>query len=303
MPISQSPSAASVNASDRFPSAPLHYIETLWFQVAGTLCNLECHHCLVSANPTNKTHLMMTLDEVKGHLAAANALGVREYYFTGGEPFMNRDMFAILEETLKIGPANVLTNGTFIDDRNAERLRKLADGSKYSLELRISMDGTTPETNDPIRGQGSFNRILRGIQALANVGLNPVITVTEAAPELEQRGVKGRQAFFDLIASLGIRQPRMKILSLFHIGEEEGRSCGYKKTESLAGMHLTDDELAKLQCTTSRIVAHEGVWVCPILVNDPGARMGDRLEETLRPFELDRGACYTCHAFGVSCRT
>ena len=296
-------SAAPAARFADFPSAPLLYLETLWFQVAGTLCNLECRHCLVSANPTNKTHAMMTLEEVRPHLRAAEAIGVREFYFTGGEPFMNRDMLAILEETLRVGPANVLTNGTFIDERLAGRLRTLAEASPYSLELRISLDGTTAEANDPIRGRGTFERILRGIRHLAAVGLNPVITVTEAAPELGSAGVAGRERFFDLLRSLGVRQPRMKILSLFHIGEEESRSCGYKPNETLAGLHLTSDELAKLQCTTSRIVAHEGVWVCPILVNDPGARLGDRLEDGLRPFQLDRGACYTCHAFGVTCRT
>jgi MoaA/NifB/PqqE/SkfB family radical SAM enzyme len=286
-----------------FPLAPLYYVETLWFQVAGTLCNLQCGHCLVSANPTNKTHLMMTLEEVKRHLKEADELGVREYYFTGGEPFMNREMLAILEETLKYGPANVLTNGTFIDEKLAGRLKQLYESSKYSLELRISLDGTNEETNDPIRGAGTFQRILRGIQNLAREGINPVITVTEAAPELEKEGKKGREKFFELIQSLGIKQPRMKILSLFHIGAEESRSCGYKKNETLRGLHLTADDLLKLQCTSSRIVTHEGAWVCPILVNDPGARMGDNLKDTLVPFKLDRGACYTCYAYGVTCRT
>ncbi len=296
-------SVTADSAASLFPVAPLYYLETLWFQVAGTLCNLECHHCLVSANPRNKTHLMMTLDEVKRHLEEANRLGVREYYFTGGEPFMNRDMVAILEETLKYGPANVLTNGTFIDEKLAAKLKSLADQSIYSLELRISLDGTSKEANDPIRGPGTYERILKAIRHLAEVGLNPVITVTEASPELEKEGKQGREKFFDLIRSLGLKQPRMKILSLFHIGEEEGRSGGYKVNETLKGLHLTSEDLAKLQCTTSRMVTHEGVWVCPILVNDPGARMGDDLASSLRPIALDRGACYTCHAFGVTCRT
>jgi len=286
-----------------FPLAPLWYLETLWFQVSGTLCNLECNHCLVSANPRNKTHAMMTLEEVSSILREANELGVREYYFTGGEPFLNRDMLAILEETLKYGPANVLTNGTFIDERVAQKLRVLYDSSRYSLELRISLDGTTEETNDPIRGKGSFTRILRGIRNLATVGINPVITVTEAAPELERKGKEGREEFYALVRSLGIDRPRMKVLSLFHIGEEEGRSCGYKKHESLEGLHLNTDELLKLQCTTSRMMTHEGAYVCPILVNDPAGRMGMSLRDTLKPFSLDRGACYTCYAFGVTCRT
>src|SRR5262249_51216074 len=161
---------------------------------------------------------------------------------------------------------------TFIDEKLAWLLRRLYDSSAYSLELRISLDGTTEESNDPIRGEGSFKRILRGIKNLATAGINPVITVTEAAPELAKEGTKGREKFFQLIESLGINQPRMKILSLFHIGEEESRSCGYKQNETLKGMHLTEEDLLKLQCTSSRIVTHEGAWVCPILVNDPAAR-------------------------------
>ena len=46
-----------------------------------------------------------------------------------------------------------------------------------------------------------------------------------------------------------------------------------------------------------------GVYVCPILIDFPGARMAATLAETLRPFELSYRACYTCHEQGLSCRT
>jgi MoaA/NifB/PqqE/SkfB family radical SAM enzyme len=285
------------------PAAPLYYLETLWFQVAGTLCNLECAHCLVSANPRNKTHLMMSLSDVKPILARAAQIGVREFYFTGGEPFLNRDMPAILEETLKIGPANVLTNGTLIDDKLAARLADLSAASQYSLELRISLDGATAATNDPIRGRGSFDKIMRGLRHLAAAGLNPVITITEAAPELSRPGAEGREAFYELIRILGISKPRVKIMSLFRIGAEEKRSRGYAPGETLAGLHLSPDDLLKLQCSTSRIATREGIFVCPILVNDPSARLGATLEDALGPFTLDKSACHTCHVSGATCRT
>ena len=79
------------------PLVELRDLDTLWFQVGGTVCNLACTHCFVSCSPTNHTHEMMTLAEVTRHVADAAALGVREYYFTGGEPFLNPDMEAILE--------------------------------------------------------------------------------------------------------------------------------------------------------------------------------------------------------------
>src|ERR1700693_789166 len=93
------------------PHVPMVALDTLWFQVAGTLCNIECTHCFISSSPSNHSHEMMTIADVEHWLAEARTLGVREYYFTGGEPFMNRDMLAILEATLRQGPATVLTNG------------------------------------------------------------------------------------------------------------------------------------------------------------------------------------------------
>ena len=61
------------------PRAPLRSLDTLWFQVAGTVCNLACTHCFVSSSPTNHTHEPMTLEDVRGHLEDAATLGVKEY--------------------------------------------------------------------------------------------------------------------------------------------------------------------------------------------------------------------------------
>ncbi len=288
-------------AEGTFPAVPMLGLDTLWFQVAGTICNLECTHCFISCSPTNHAHAMMTLDQVTSYLAEAKRLGVREYYFTGGEPFMNKSIFEMFEAALAQGPTSVLTNGVLIKDKTAERLQALSDASDYSFDVRISVDGYGPEDNDPVRGAGTFDRIVEGIAALARVGLNPVITVTEVCGEAGTRA--GRTRFIELLRSLGLAQPRLKILPLLRIGAEEQRARGYHKWESLAGAHLTGDELAALQCSSCRIACASGVFVCPILIDAPGARMGDTLEATLRPFPLEYSACFTCHAEGLSCAT
>src|SRR5262245_36779306 len=103
---STSPVPASGPAAGQ-PTSPrveLRSLDTLWFQVAGTVCNLACTHCFISCSPTNHTHELMSLAEVERYLEEATALGVREYYFTGGEPFLNPEMERILEATLKVGP-------------------------------------------------------------------------------------------------------------------------------------------------------------------------------------------------------
>jgi|CXWL01.1.fsa_nt_gi sulfatase maturation enzyme AslB (radical SAM superfamily) len=283
------------------PRVELRSLDTLWFQVAGTVCNLACRHCFISCSPTNHTHELMPLAEVVRYLREAVTLGVKEYYFTGGEPFLNPEMEAILGETLKVGPASVLTNGLLLTAERAARLKALADGSDYSLDLRVSLDGTTPETNDPIRGEGSFARALDGIRNLVAAGLNPILTVTEVRAENGSLG--GKEAFFELLRGLGIEKPRLKILPVFRIGAEAERGGAYESWQRLAGGDVPDGAWDHLQCSTCRMVTDQGVWVCPILVNEPGGRMGTNLTDTLDGFPLDHPACWTCHAFGVSCRT
>ena len=284
-----------------YPSSPLRALDTLWFQVAGTLCNLACTHCFISCSPTNDAHGMMTLADVTRHLEDAERLGVKEYYLTGGEPFLNREIFAIIEALLAKGPVSILTNGVLIRLDTAVRLKALADGSEYSLDLRVSIDGWDAATNDPIRGAGTFERILAGVRALAGAGLNPVLTVTEAFSDAATR--EGRRRFLAFLREIGLTQPRLKILPLLRLGAEQTRGRGYAEGETLAGVALTDADVDDLQCSSSRMITARGAYVCPILIDFEDARMGATLDETLHPFTLKHRACFTCHEYGLSCRT
>ncbi len=125
------------------PSVDLDSLDELWFQVSGTVCNLRCKHCFISCSPENHSFWFMTRSEVRTALEESKSLGVKEYYYTGGEPFMNREMEGILEDTLALGPSTVLTNATLIPPRRARRLAAIASASIYSLELRVSLDGMT----------------------------------------------------------------------------------------------------------------------------------------------------------------
>jgi len=294
-------SAATETAAAGAPRVELRSLDTLWFQVAGTVCNLACTHCFISCSPTNHTHEFLSLATVRSYLDEAVELGVKEYYFTGGEPFLNPEMEAILAATLAAGPATVLTNGLLLDRERCARLAALAAGSDYSLDLRISLDGYSPAANDPIRGEGTFERILGGALNAASAGLDPVLTVTEV--HRENAGDEGRGRFIELLRERGIERPRLKVLPVFHLGAEAERSGAY---ESWQRLREGDDGGAgwdHLQCSSCRMVTDQGVWVCPILVNEPAGRMGERLADTLGGFPLAHSACWTCHVHGVSCRT
>ncbi|MGH7550416.1 MAG: radical SAM protein, partial [Gemmatimonadota bacterium] len=75
-------------------------LDALWFQVTGTVCNIRCAHCFISCSPTNRSFDYLSLDDVERRLEESLELGVREYYFTGGEPFLHPDIVEILERAL-----------------------------------------------------------------------------------------------------------------------------------------------------------------------------------------------------------
>lgn len=284
-----------------FPEVPLAALDTVWFQVAGTVCNLACTHCFISCSPGNVSHPLMTLEQIRPRLEEAARLGAREFYFTGGEPFVNPEMEAILAEALRHGPCTVLTNGLLIHARRAAALKALSDASAYSLDVRISLDGFDAEANDPIRGPGTFDRILKAAANLAAAGLDPVLTVTEACEEAATAA--GRARLLSLLRGLGLPRPRLKVMPLLRMGAESRRTRPYAEDETLAGAALSDADLAALQCSSGRMVTAKGVYVCPILIDSPDARLGDTLESSLRPFPLRHRACHTCHVQGLSCRT
>jgi MoaA/NifB/PqqE/SkfB family radical SAM enzyme len=244
---------------------------------------------------------MLDLVTVKRYLAEALELGVKEYYFTGGEPFLNREIFEILEAALAQGPVSVLTNALFLRPEACRRLRQLSDASPWSLDLRISIDGWDAATNDPVRGEGTFDRVLQGIAHLAAEGLNPVLTVTEACAGAST--TEGRTRFLDFLRGIGLTKPRLKIMPLLRLGAEVERTRAYASWESLRGHSLTRAESSALVCSSGRMVTSEGVFVCPILIDSPEARMGESLREAEGEFVLRHRACYTCHVEGLSCRT
>jgi molybdenum cofactor biosynthesis enzyme MoaA len=281
------------------PTIALVHLDHLWFQVGGTLCNLECRHCFISCSPHNHSFGFLDLATVRQALEESIGLGVKEYYFTGGEPFLNRDMVAILELTLQYGPATVLTNGTVFQEDWLQRLRCAAEASRYSLEFRVSLDGFTAEENDRIRGDGTFERALRGVRQLVAHGFLPIITI--ALTRDDQDEARLVQGFVEMLHAHGYERPRLKILPTLRIGAEVARQRGYRAEERVTPEMLADYDVDQLLCSHSRIVTDRGVFVCPILIDAADARLGSTLAESLRPCALRHQACYTCYQHGALC--
>ncbi len=281
------------------PEVALGHLDQLWFQVAGTLCNLTCHHCFISCSPHNHTFGSLSLERVRALLEESARLGVKEYYFTGGEPFLHRDLVPILELTLRYGPSTVLTNGTVFKDEWLTRLRAAEDASPYSLEFRVSIDGFDAASNDPIRGEGTFARAMRGVRQLVAHGFLPIITA--AVMDDGADPVQLVEQFADVLRAHGYARPRLKLLPALRLGAEVERHRGYRADERVTPEMMEGFDTGQLLCSHARVVTDRGVAVCPILIEAPDAHLGSSLGEAIRPFALRHHACYTCYQHGSIC--
>ena len=293
MSLATVPSAAT-------PTVSLTALDQLWFQVAGTVCNLRCRHCFISCAPDNHSLWFLSRDDVARALVESRELGVKEYYFTGGEPFMNRDLEGMLEDTLAIGPATVLTNGTLLPDRRVDRIRQMVEASPYTLEFRVSIDGVTPESNDAIRGAGTFARAMEGVRRLVDAGFLPIITTMQSWPDAQTDRILG--GFRAALAEVGYSRPRIKILPTLRMGAESERTRGYMTTERVTPSMMAGYDADLLLCSRARLVTSRGILPCPILADEPGAKLADGLEESMAaPARLTEQACYTCYVHGAIC--
>jgi sulfatase maturation enzyme AslB (radical SAM superfamily) len=295
--VASLPLLSAPPAAEPAPVAPFLGLSALWLQITGTWCNLECAHCINASGPGSPWLRPLDAGAATRAIREAEALGVKEIYFTGGEPFLHREILALLRLALEVAPTTVLTNGALITPARADALATLAARAAYSLEIRVSLDDVDPERNDGVRGRGAWAKAVRAIRLLDARGLLPIVTATEIVRHADDAATGRYERFRAFLLSLGVARPRVKILPVFALG----------RLASDDRRRLTEDMLegfdrSLLYCSEARLVADGGVYACPILAGLEGARLsGGSLAEALRPAPLSHPACVTCYETGMSC--
>jgi MoaA/NifB/PqqE/SkfB family radical SAM enzyme len=280
------------------PVAPFSHLSTLWIQITGTWCNLQCMHCINASGPQDPWLKSLDTETVRRAIAEAESLGVKEIYFTGGEPFLHRDILALLRFSLQVAPTTVLTNGTRVDEPTADALATLSRESPYSLEIRVSVDDIDAEKNDRIRGQGALAKAVRALQLLSARGLLPILTATDILQNELPQADSLYERFRTFLLSLGIDKPRVKIIPVFPIGRLATAGSPLLTEAMLQGF-----DFSLLQCSETRVVADGGIYSCPILAGLPEARLSESsLRESFRPCQLYHPACVTCYQTGMTCK-
>ncbi|WP_224449354.1 GTP 3',8-cyclase MoaA [Haloprofundus salilacus] len=136
-------------------------------------CNFDCVYCHNEGlgdtrGPMDPQDDEMSADDVVRFLEVVEEFGVGKVKFTGGEPMLREDLEEIIERTPDSIETSLTTNGTFLPGR-AEDLK--AAGLE---RVNVSQDALDPEAFAEITKSGAYDRVMEGVRAALDAGLDPV---------------------------------------------------------------------------------------------------------------------------------
>lgn len=295
-------------AGERRATVGLQGLQTLWINT-GTLCNITCASCYIESSPRNDALSYISPAEVASFLDEASVRGepLEQVGFTGGEPFMNPGLLAMLSDVLaRPGlSALVLTNAMQPMRRYAAGLLGLRDRfGTDRLVIRVSLDHHDAVLHDLERGEGSFAKTMEGLAWLVREGFTVHVagrlgfgTGGEAAM---------REGYAALFAAYGIPVDARDPVTLMLFPEMDERAEVPEITEACWGILRKSPD--SVMCASSRMVVKRkgadrpAVVACTLLPYDPRFELGATLAEAAQPVALNHPHCARfCVLGGAAC--
>jgi MoaA/NifB/PqqE/SkfB family radical SAM enzyme len=158
-------------------------------------CNLRCSYCVAESHPRAQKRAI-GLEIVERIVDEAATFGFESLYFTGGEPFILEEIYAMLAYASDRLATTILTNAMLFNERRLQQLKAI---NNQRLTLQVSLDGASPEQHDLYRGHGSWQKTVDGIHKLLEAGVRIRLSTTETPAN-----TKSIEEICDFRRSLGI---------------------------------------------------------------------------------------------------
>lgn len=283
----------------------LRALKTLWFNT-GTLCNLTCRNCYIESSPTNDRLAYLTAAEVRAYLDEIRDAGLptEEIGFTGGEPFMNPELGAMLGECLDRGfRVLVLTNAMKPMMKVRDALLAAARRGGERLIIRVSIDHYTRDVHELERGRRSWAPTIDGLRWLAANGFNIHVASRSFTGQSE---LELRRGFARLFAEHGVAINADDPSQLVIFPEMDASVDVPEITEACWGILKRSPDA--MMCASSRMIvkrkgaARPAVVACTLLPYDPQFELGPTLADAAGSVPLNHPHCAKfCVLGGGSC--
>ncbi|MBM3515497.1 MAG: radical SAM protein [Alphaproteobacteria bacterium] len=286
-------------------TVPLGALRTLWFNT-GTLCNLTCRNCYIESSPTNDRLVYLTLAEVSAYLdeIAGGEFGTDEIGFTGGEPFMNPDLPAMIEAAAaRDFKVIVLTNAMKPMMKVKDRLLAAAQAAGPKLTIRVSLDHHTEAGHEAERGPRSWEPTIEGLKWLvtSNIRLN-----VAGRTYLGESQLVARAGYARLFRALGLGVDAANPAELVLFPEMDARRDVPEITTACWG--ILKKSPSDVMCASSRMVVKRkgaerpAVVACTLLPYQSEFELGTTLADARKPVALNHPHCAKfCVLGGASC--
>jgi MoaA/NifB/PqqE/SkfB family radical SAM enzyme len=211
-----------------------------------TSCNLSCRHCYI--NPEQHGTKPLSLDTIVSWLRrfAGNARRAN-VIFLGGEPTLHPALSQAVKAARAIGYESITidTNGYLFNDILSKLTPDDVDFFSFSL------DGATSETNDRIRGGGSYDTCLAGIRNAVDRGFHTSLIYTVNRDNLHEVGQMP-----PLLKNLGVHRFFIQVIGIRGKSRQLGPAGSDQKNP-----HLSPDEWLETIPAVAGAVARLGITV------------------------------------------
>lgn len=277
-----------------------HALDELWFHT-GTACNLSCPFCLEGSKPGDNRLQLMRIEDVRPYIDEALTLGVKQFSFTGGEPFINKDIVHILDYALRHRPCLVLTNATEPLIKRVSQLEPLLK-HKHPLHFRVSLDHFDAVEHDKGRGEGMFACALEGMRRLHAMGFS-LSVANQMMLDMPAEYVACRFAEVFHTAELPKHLHRVEFPEFY---PPEAVIAAPPITQSCMMDFQTESSRREFMCAFSRMVVKQDnqcqVYACTLVDDDTDYALSETLAESLGvPVSMKHHRCYSCFKYGASC--
>lgn len=281
------------------------YIESdrlreLWFHT-GTACNLQCSFCLEGSGPGDTRLELVKFADVKPLIDESLTLGVEQFSFTGGEPFLAKQLVKILHYAASFRPCLVLTNGTEAIQQRMDEVETLLKADN-SVSFRISIDYPTAELHDAGRGDGTFDKALQGLKKLYDAGFS--VSIARHMDKDENTSAVESQ-YQQLLKELGLPED-LNIVAFPDFATPGSLPNVPQVTTACMTTYQTEESRCSFMCAFSKMVVKKKgemrVYACTLVDDDEEYDQGDSLTQSLHQrVSMKHHRCYSCFAYGSSC--